>query len=483
MNGKLIKNYLYNMAYQVLLIISPVITMPFLSRSLGADGIGQYSYAYTLTSYFVLVATMGCDIYGRREISYVKDSIKARSERFWSIESVKIISTVITLIAYLFFSVFNKNKILLIILTFHLINVPLNIGWYYQGIERFKTLTIRGFVLKIIDILFVLIFIHKPSDLKLYVAGSSFIAFITFFALWIDLRKTIIKVPIKRLKIKFDFKNCIVFFLPSIATTLYTLVDKTMLGVFSENYLENGYYEQALKINQIFLRIVTAFGAVLLPQIAYFHKKGNEVAVEQNVRKSLRYVYFIAIPMAFGLSCIADLFVPWFFGKEFLKVAVLLKISGFIIIFQGMSDVLGMEYLVSVEKQNKYTLSLVIGTIVNLILNTIFIKYFQSVGVIYASLISEIIIVGVQMGYVHKKINVYRLVTLSKNYLIAGIIMFIPTKIVSKIFNASVLSTIFTVAVGGTIYILVLFLFRDKVAMGFVSFLTKCLPKKRFQEV
>lgn len=465
MDSKLIKNYLYNMAYQVLLIISPVITMPFLSRSLGADGIGQYSYAYTLTSYFVSVATMGCDIYGRREISYVKDRIKERSERFWSIESVKILSTILTLIVYLFFSVFNKNQVLLLILTFHMINVPLNIGWYYQGIEKFKTLTFRGFILKIVELIFILLFIHEPGDLNLYVLGSSIIAFVTFFVLWIDLKKTIVTVPIEKLKIKYDFKNCLVFFLPSIATTLYTLVDKTMLGMISGSYYENGYYEQALKINQIFLKIVVAFGAVLLPRIAYFHKKGDMIAVEQSVSKSLRYVYFVAIPIAFGLSCVADLFVPWFFGEDFFKVAELLKIGGFIIIFQGISDVLGIEYLVSIERQNIYTFSLIAGTVVNFILNAIFIQQFQSIGVICASLISEIVIVGFQMIYVHKKIDVFRLISLSKNYLIAGIVMFIPIKLIAEMLMVSIWNTILVMILGGSIYVLMLYLFKDRIVM------------------
>lgn len=235
------------MAYQILLVISPVITMPFLSRSLGVTGIGKYSYSYTMTSYFVLIATLGCDTYGRREISYVKDSILERSERFWSIQIVKCIATIFVFVIYIIFCIISDNTIILLILGIHLINVPLNIGWYYQGIEKFRTLTTRGFTLKLIDLLFVIIFIHKPDDLTLYVVGSSTIALVTFVILWYDLRKTIFKIPIRRLTIKKDLRNSLVFFLPSIATSIYTLLDKTMLGIFTGDYIENGYYEQALK--------------------------------------------------------------------------------------------------------------------------------------------------------------------------------------------------------------------------------------------
>ena len=127
-NNKIAVNYIYNLVYQILLVISPVITMPFLARALGVEGIGKYSYAYSLLSYFVLVATLGCDIYGRREIAYVKDDIEQRSIKFWNIQIIKIISTFIVLIMYIIFSSFNVNKVILLLLIFHLINVPLNIG-------------------------------------------------------------------------------------------------------------------------------------------------------------------------------------------------------------------------------------------------------------------------------------------------------------------------------------------------------------------
>ena len=131
-------NYFYNLIYQILLIISPVITVPFLARSLGVSGVGEYSYCYSLTGYFIMVATLGCDIYGRREISYVKDSKFDISKRFWSIQLIKTFSTLIVMIVYIVFSINNDNKIMLFILGIHLLNVPLNIGWFFQGIERFK---------------------------------------------------------------------------------------------------------------------------------------------------------------------------------------------------------------------------------------------------------------------------------------------------------------------------------------------------------
>lgn len=477
MNKKITKNYIYNLIQQVLLVISPVITIPFLSRSLGADGIGQYSYAFALTNYFTLIATLGCDVYGRREISYVKDSIEKRSKKFWSIQIIKTICTFFVIIGYILFSSFNANKILLYILTFHLINVPLNIGWFYQGIEKFKKITIRSFVLKIVELLFVIICIHTPSDLTLYVFGSSFINFVAFFVLWVDIKEDVKLVPIKQINIKKDLSECIIFFLPSIATSIYTLLDKTMLGVLTGDYTANGYYEQAQKINVILLRVVLALGLVLLPQIANSFKKGEKEAVKNFINKSGRYVFFVSFPIAIGLICISNNFVPWFLGGGFEQVSILLKISGFILIVQGLDDVLGMQYLVSVGKQKEYIISLFIGAGVNFICNLIFIPKFSAAGAIFASFIGELVIVCVQIIFIKNEINLLQFFKQSKNYIIASVAMLCMIPFTNKL-SSSILNTGFIVLVGGGIYVVLLIILKDEMILNIINSFFKKLLKK-----
>lgn len=479
MNNKLTKNYFYNLIYQVVMIIGPVITVPFLARSLGASGVGEYSYCYSLTGYFVLAATLGCDVYGRREISYVKEDILERSKRFWSIQIIKIVSTIFVFFVYLLFSFNSKNSTMLLILGIHLLNVPLNIGWFFQGTEQFKMITRRGLFLKIIELIFVLLFIHKPGDLLLYTLGSSLIAFITFFVLWIDLKKYLTKVEIRDLNIKNDLKNCFVFFLPSIATSIYTMLDKTMLGIMTESFIENGYYEQSLKINIIFLRVVLSLGTVLMPAIAYAFKQGNMEVVFKNIKKSIKYVYFIALPIAFGLCAISDIFVPWFFGAGFGEVSVLLKISGFILIFQGISDVLGVQYLVTTGKQNLYIISLFIGAFFNFACNLYLIPRFQSIGAIVASLLSESIIAGIQMYFVRNEFKFVKLLKLSKNYLIASVIMFIMINYFIKFLNASIIDNILVAGVGGAIYIIILLILKDSFAISIINPVKKKLLNRR----
>jgi Membrane protein involved in the export of O-antigen and teichoic acid len=460
MNKKILKNYIYNLIQQILLVISPLITIPFLSRSLGADGVGAYSYAFALTNYFTLVATLGCDVYGRREISYVKNSLENRSKKFWSIQIIKTVCTLLVGIVYIIFSLNNTNKVLLLILTFHLVNVPLNIGWFYQGTEKFKKITIRTIFLKLAELLFVVFCIHSKGDLIKYTFGSSFINFLTFFVLWLDIKNDIRFEKVTLKEIKFDLKNCLQFFLPAIATSVYTLLDKTMLGILTGSYTENGYYEQAQKINIVLLRIVLSLGLVLLPQIASAFKEGNKKQVNEFINKSGKYVFFISLPLALGLICISDNFVPWFFGNGYNKVSELLKLSGFILIMQGLDDVFGMQYLVNVGKQKQYIISLFSGAIMNFIFNLILIPKLASAGAIIASFLGELVIVLIQMYYVKDSINLKRFFKQSKNYVIASLAMLIIIPL-NNYLKVPILNTVIIIGLSMVFYFTTLFILKD----------------------
>ena len=480
MHKKTIKNYIYNLIQQVLLVISPFITIPFLSRSLGAEGIGTYSYAFALTNYFTLIATLGCDVYGRREISYVKNSLENRSKKFWSIQIIKIVCTTLVSSIYIIFSFNNANKVLLLILMFHLINVPLNIGWFYQGIEKFKKITIRTIFLKIAELLFVVFCIHSKNDLIKYTFGSSFINFLAFFVLWLDIKNDVKFEKITFKDIKYDLKNCLQFFLPAIATSIYTLLDKTMLGNLTGSYIENGYYEQAQKINIVLLRVVLSLGLVLLPQIASAFKEGNKKQVNEFINKSGKYVFFISLPIAFGLICISDNFVKWFFGDGYDKVSELLKLSGFILIVQGLDDVFGMQYLVNVGRQKQYIISLFSGAAMNFIFNFILIPKFASVGAIIASFLGELVIVLIQMYYVRDNINLKEFFKQSKNYLIASLIMLtiIP---LGRFLKVSILNTIIITGTSAIIYFITLFILKDDTLINIIKKFKDKIKSKKYK--
>ena len=419
-------------------------------------------------------------MYGRREISYVKNSLENRSKKFWSIQIIKTVCTLVVSSIYIIFSFNNANKVLLLILIFHLINVPLNIGWFYQGIEKFKKITIRTIFLKLAELLFVVFCIHSKNDLIKYTFGSSFINFLAFFVLWLDIKNDVKFEKIAFKDIKYDLKHCLQFFLPAIATSIYTLLDKTMLGNLTGSYIENGYYEQAQKINIVLLRVVLSLGLVLLPQIASAFKEGNKKQVNELINKSGKYVFFISLPIAFGIICISDNFVQWFFGNGYDKVSELLKLSGFILIVQGLDDVFGMQYLVNVGRQKQYIISLFSGAAINFIFNFILIPKFASVGAIIASFLGELVIVLIQMYYVRDNINLKEFFKQSKNYLIASLVMLTVIPL-GRFLKVSILNTIIITGTSAIIYFITLFILKDDTLINIIKKFKDKIKSKKYK--
>lgn len=132
------KNYIYNLTYQILLLITPLITTPYLSRILGADGIGTCSYVQSISSYFVLFATLGLTTFGQRETSYVQDDRKKRTILFWETNIIELFASALCIIAYVVFSSIQQNRNLYLVLVLNLVSVILNISWFFQGMEEFR---------------------------------------------------------------------------------------------------------------------------------------------------------------------------------------------------------------------------------------------------------------------------------------------------------------------------------------------------------
>ena len=94
------KNFFYNVAYQVLILILPLITTPYISRVLGADGIGIYSYTYSIAYTFALVMLLGINNYGNRTIAQYRENKEQVSKKFWGIYCIQFIMSAIVIIIY-----------------------------------------------------------------------------------------------------------------------------------------------------------------------------------------------------------------------------------------------------------------------------------------------------------------------------------------------------------------------------------------------
>ena len=219
------KNYFYNLSYQILLLIIPLITTPYLARILGADGVGTVSYAGSIVSYFTLFASLGTTIYGQREISYVQENKGNRSHVFWETKILQIITSLIVLLFYIPFALYQKNHIIYLILTFNLLAVLVDVTWFFQGMEEFGKIVFRNLIFKIINILYIFTFVKTRGDLNIYIFGSSFFLFVSNASLWAYLPWYIEKPLWSEIKPVRNLKVVITLFIPTIAIQIYTVLD------------------------------------------------------------------------------------------------------------------------------------------------------------------------------------------------------------------------------------------------------------------
>lgn len=455
------KNYIYNVSYQILTLITPLITAPYSARVLGADGIGTVSYIGSIVSYFTLFAAPGISTYGRREISYVQDSLEKRSEVFWNTKILEFTTSLIAIVIYFVFAITRNNSAIYLIYVLSLLSVFTDVTWFFQGMEEFGKIVLRNFVLKIVDIIFIFAVVRSRDDILIYVFGTSFFSLLGGVSLWGYLPGYISKVNIAKLHPYKDLPAVISLFVPTIAIQIYTVFDKTMIGIITKDSFENGYYEQALKISKMALTIVTALGTVMIPRIGYLFQSKEIDQVRQLMYRGYRFVWFLGIPLCLGLMMTAGNFVPWFFGDGYDNVVPLIQILSLLILAIGINNVTGMQYLIPTKRQNTFTRSVMAGAGINFVMNILLINLLQSEGAAIASVAAETAIAVIQIIIVRKELSPLQIIKESRNYVLAGVVMMCVLLPLDKAFSSSIVHTLMMVVCGAVAYFIMLLVLHD----------------------
>ncbi len=456
------KNYIYNLLYQILITIVPLITTPYLSRVLGAEKIGIYSYTLSITTYFILLGSLGVGTYGQREIAYVRDNEKLRTKTFYEILILRFVTLLISMVLfYITFASRGEYSCYYKILMLEIIANMIDISWFFQGQEEFKKTVMRNTVVKVISIICIFLFIKNQNDLIKYFFIYATSTLLGNLSLWMYVPKYTTKINLKSLNILRHLKPTIELFIPQVAVQIYTVLDKTMIGTIVSEKTEVGYYEQAQKIVKLMVTISTALGTVMVPRMANTYALGDKKKIKEYMNNSFHFVLLISIPLMMGIISISNKFVPVFYGSGYEKVITLINIISPIILVIGLSNVTGTQYLIPTGQQAKYTKSVVLGAIINFGLNFMLIKKYGAIGASIATVIAEIVVTSIQFYLLKKEINFKSVIMMSKNYFIASIIMFFVSFLIGIKINNNMLSIILQVFAGVVSYIAVLMFLKD----------------------
>ena len=469
---QIVKNYIYNLTYQILTLILPIITTPYLARVLGAEGTGIYGYTFGITTYFVLFGSLGVALYGQREIAYAQDNPEARKRKFLEIVLLRFVTVAIAIVVFYFICLrSNEYSMYFKILLLELIAGAFDISWFFQGMEEFKKTVARNIIVRLVSVTCIFIFVKEKSDLNKFIFIYSLADLLGNLSLWLYLPKYFKGVKVGKLAIAQNLPQILVLFIPQASNQLYKILDTTMLGQIIHDKTETGYYEQSQKVIRLLLTLVTSLGVVMLPRMANTFAKGDKKQIKQYMHNSIKFTSLLAFPMMFGVASIADRFVPLFFGAGYEKSILLIRIICPIIYLMGIANIIGTQYLVPTKRNKEYTTSILIGLVANFIMNYFMIKAWASVGASIATVLSQLLIDAIQLHMVRDTIRTREIIYNSYKFLISGLVMLLGCQMVAYIAQdvSDFVSVFAQVATGIAIYSAMLLLLKESYIFEFLD--------------
>ena len=456
---KVIKNYLYNLSYQILTIILPIITVPYVTRIFTSEALGNYVFYNSIVSYFSLFAMLGIGVYGTKQIAAASDV----SSTFWNIYAIQLIASILAISVYVIaiFSIPQLGGVIPLIVGITLFAKMIDISWLFSGKEDFKKITIRNVVTRIIGVISIFTFVKSSDDLYLYVFLIVIFDFLGQFVMWMPAKKFIKRPSFNTKIMKKNLHPIVLLFLPQVAISLYVVLDRTLLGLLG-SYSDVGIYEQGQKLISILLKVVSSLGVVMLPRVANLLSERRDKEAQNMVKFSFILYNLIIFPMIFGLIAVNEVFVKLFLGKNFQDVKYVLYIVVINIMFVGWTNILGFQVLVVRNKNKEFMLSTTIPAFVSVVVNIAVIPFFGYIGASITSVVVEILVFAIQWYYSRNIINKNLLFNKDLAKIIcSSLVMFGAVMLCKMILGlGGIIGLIIYLAVGGISYLGMIFLLK-----------------------
>lgn len=463
----IIKNYLFQFIYQILVLFIPLITSPYLTRILGETALGNYTYINSFAYYFLLFAMLGILKYGQRLISSNSNDIDVLKNKFWELYVLHAILAVFSIIIYfcvvIIINDYNYMNIYLIE-GLYVLSALFDVTWLFYGLEDFKSIIKRNLLIKIAQCFLIFIFVKNKTDLWKYTLINSMGILLGQILLLCKAIKILPPVKVNLKNVFLHFKPLLVLFISILASTLYTVFDKTLLGILSTK--ENvAFYEYSDRIIAVPRMIIGVIGTVMFPRACKMVKDSNYKQTEKYIDYSILITCFFGFATIFGLLAVADDFSVLYYGESFSICGKIMKIMSPIVLIVGIGDIARMQFLIPNNKDKIYTISIVLNAIINLVVSFLCIPKYGIFGAVFGTILAELFGCVFQL-IASKKVLKFKMILKSAlPCFINGLIMYLIIFFINKSFNFNKLFVVFEIFIGAIIYVILfivyIFLFRS----------------------
>lgn len=422
MSKSLVKNSFFNVIYQLLNVLFPLVTAPYIARILLPDNVGKVAIAQNWAQYFIVFAALGIPTYAIREIAKSKHNKAELNHTFTELFSINFISTTISVVAYLItifsFNNFRQNIMLYLAVGLGILFNYITIDWLYQGLEDYGYIAIRSFIVKLLSLLALLILVRSKNDYVLYALISACAIGCNNIFNILHLSQIGVKFNFNHLSFSHHIKPIIIFFTNSITVKLYTLINVTLLGILSTDAAA-AFYTNSDKVVRLIVATISAIGGVLLPRFSVYAQRGEKEKCADVASKVFHILFFLFVPTCLGLILMSKEIVLILFGSQYTASIPTLQIMSLLLLSLGFNGLFG-TILLAFGHERENLLCPIAGALTCLIFNFALIPTLAQNGAAIACVVAESVVTGVAVFFSSRIIKLhFRADTIAKTIIAA----------------------------------------------------------------
>ena len=459
-------NFIMNAILTMSSFLFPLITFPYVSRILLPIGTGKVSFANSVVTYFVMISQLGIPTYGIRACAIVRDDEEKLKKTVYELFAINVVMSILAYIVFFAALIYvprlRADRTLFLITGTLIFFNTIGVEWLYKALEQYTYITVRSIIFKFIALIAMFVLVHDVDDYVIYGGISIFAASASNVFNFIRLRKIIGKKKVSQLNFKQHFKPVFTFFIISCATTIYTNLDNVMLG-FMKDDVEVGYYNAATKIKNILVSIVTSLGTVLMPRASYYLQNGMKEEFYKLSKKAIKFVFLAATSMMIYFMLFAREGVLFLSGEAFEGAILPMMIIMPTLFFIGLTNIMGIQMLVPMGREDAVMISTFAGAIVDLILYAIAIPILGASGAAIGTLVAEFVVLIVQLIYLRKDVAFLYTGQSYLKLLIALIAAFIAGCAVKLLISGIFIKLVISAMLFFGVYALILYILKEEI--------------------
>lgn len=480
----LLYNYIFNLIKTLCSILFPVITFAYSAHILGVSGVGQVNFARSFITYFTMVAMLGMNYYGTREVAKLRND---RHQLSSFTQEMLCINFCTTLLAYglLFFSMFIIPKLqgyreLLLVSSLAILLRGMGLEWLYQGLEEYRYIALRSILFQLVGICALFLFVHDAGDTLPYTAVTVFATSGSYLLNFFHARRYIDFHPFRPNSIKKHLQPLFWLFAMSVSIELYTVLDSTMLGLLQGDWAV-GNYTAAIKIARMVNTIIASIGVVLIPRLSYYIGNHQREKTYRLVKRAYNYTFLLSVPAAIGLFSLSDEIILLFSGSEFYTAAYTMRLLTPIVLVIPFSVATNQQIFIPMGQEKLILHSTLVGAAVNIVFNSLLIPRYAQNGAAVATVLAETAVAIVCIKNAGKFFPMKEILSQFHQYLVASLPIPVIVFVLKQLFLPLVVRTGFTVVLGAGLYFMILIFWHNPYETEIIKTVFEKIPGRRLK--